>query len=87
MRKYANPVFGCDQNCVDQCLDSSSLTFKGVPKCLDYCYCQGPIIDWNQGEYNYYSLMQYNNHNKKAWERVKHHVQAGFVNLGSACVT
>lgn len=51
LRKHATKTFGCDEECLDNCLEKPSLVnFWEIPACVKSCHCtMGRIVDIEKG--------------------------------------
>lgn len=60
LKKHAVKDLGCEEECVNGCVNRDYITFWEMPECLQYCRCEQTVLKMDHGRYNYASLMSYN---------------------------
>ena len=44
LKKHGAKILGCDESCIDDCLDVSFVSFWEIPMCLKNCQCTEGLI-------------------------------------------
>lgn len=77
LRKHATKTFGCDEECLDDCLDRPNfISFWEIPMCVKHCECSvDRLIKLDQGTMNIPHLMKEDGYDSKSWALFKRHAQ------------
>jgi hypothetical protein len=44
LKEHAAKVFGCDEDCLDDCLDPAFISFWEIPSCVKHCKCEYGLV-------------------------------------------
>lgn len=48
LKEHTSKVLGCDEECIDDCLDVDFVSFWEIPMCVRSCKCKYGLISINQ---------------------------------------
>ena len=48
VREHTSKAFGCDEGCIEDCLDKDFVTFWEIPMCMRSCHCKEGVIAINR---------------------------------------
>jgi hypothetical protein len=48
VKEHAATIFGCDEKCIDDCLDPNFISFWEIPVCVSHCRCKNGVITINR---------------------------------------
>lgn len=65
--KHAINELGCDESCVQSCLNPEYIGITEVPDCLRWCQCDQRVLKLSEGRYSYPALMLFSKYNLQAW--------------------
>jgi len=70
LRFHATKTFGCDEKCLDDCLDRTNfINFWEIPVCVRHCKCNMKrIVDLEGGQVNLPHLMHDIRYDENAWK-------------------
>ena len=48
LKEHGSKILGCDESCIEDCLDPSFVSFWEIPMCVKNCRCEKGVITINR---------------------------------------
>jgi hypothetical protein len=48
LKEHGSKILGCDEKCIDDCLDPDFVSFWEIPMCIKHCKCKRGVISINK---------------------------------------
>ena len=54
LKEHASKILGCEESCIEDCLDTEFVSYWEIPMCVSNCRCENGLITINRGGEGFY---------------------------------